>query len=112
MLFGLNWVWLGTFWVGELAFSGRTELFTENALIAILYFQIFNNVWFTIKYILLYGSFANDIAYKISDGNFAILMIVDDLESPINLNVSDNFETIRQKCRFSRRTKTAFEFHL
>jgi len=39
-------------------------------------------------------------------------MIVDDLESPINLNVSDNFETIRQKCRFSRRTKTAFEFHL
>ena len=39
-------------------------------------------------------------------------MIVDDLKSPINLNVSDNFETIRQKCRFSRRTKTASEFHL
>ena len=48
----------------------------------------------------------------ISYGNFAILMIVDDLESPINLNVSDNFETIRQKCRFSRRIETASEFHL
>ena len=98
----------GSLWIFSLGRLGWSTSFLarEIVLIVIRYFHMFNILWFSKI------SFNTDHPKWYRMAIFAILMIVSDLESPINLKISDNFETIRQKCRFSRRTEAASEFHL